>query len=233
MVTDGRAAGAASLRRAVDAFLGDELADDEFVQWGHLATSAACHALGLAELGALERASTSSSLGPPGRWRPCRSRLNGRGVYTAWCGDVEATTALIAEYDAVNEATGIGWYSACGLLQAAYQGRPEALALIDGQRARTPSSAASARASQFATWTRAIVCNGLGRYAEALAAAELAAYEMEIPNGTGWALPELIEAAVQEPPAATSPATRWSNCRSTRSTTPTGRWASRRAPGRW
>jgi DNA-binding CsgD family transcriptional regulator len=30
-----------------------------------------------------------------------------------------------------------------------------------------------------------------------MAAAELAAYEMEIPNGTGWALPELIEAAAR------------------------------------
>ena len=39
--------------------------------------------------------------------------------------------------------------------------------------------------------------NGFGRYEEALAAAELAAYEMEIPNGTGWALPEVIEAAVR------------------------------------
>ena len=44
---------------------------------------------------------------------------------------------------------------------------------------------------------KAIICNGLGRYADAQAAAELAAYEMEIPNGTGWALPELIEAAVR------------------------------------
>ena len=51
--------------------------------------------------------------------------------------------------------------------------------------------------AQFATWMKAIVCNGLGRYADALAAAELAAYEMEIPNGTGWALPEVIEAAVR------------------------------------
>jgi hypothetical protein len=29
---------------------------------------------------------------------------------------------------------------------------------------------------------KAIICNGLGRYADALAAAELAAYEMEIPK---------------------------------------------------
>ncbi len=49
----------------------------------------------------------------------------------------------------------------------------------------------------FATWTSAILCNGLGRYADAVAAAEQAAYEMEFPNGTGWALSEVIEAAVR------------------------------------
>ena len=51
--------------------------------------------------------------------------------------------------------------------------------------------------AQHARWTTAILCNGLGRYADALAAAERAAYEMEVPNGTGWALIELIEAAVR------------------------------------
>lgn len=38
---------------------------------------------------------------------------------------------------------------------------------------------------------------GAAQYAEALAAAESAAYEMEVPNVTGWALIELVEAAVR------------------------------------
>lgn len=41
------------------------------------------------------------------------------------------------------------------------------------------------------------VADGLGRYADALASAESAAYEIEVPNITAWGLIELIEAAVR------------------------------------
>jgi DNA-binding CsgD family transcriptional regulator len=195
MVTDGRAASVGSFRRAVDAFLSDEVPDDEFLQWGHLATSAAVHlwdwkSWELLSARHVELARASGALAP------LSMALSGRGVYTAWCGDAEASTAIIAEYNAVNEATGIGWYSACGLMHAAYQGRPEALAFIEAMHADAVEHGLG-QGSQFATWTRAIVCNGLGRYADAQAAAELAAYEMEVPNGTGWALVEVIEAAVR------------------------------------
>jgi DNA-binding CsgD family transcriptional regulator len=195
VVTEGRAAGAGSLRRAVDAFLGDEIPDDEFVQWGHLATSTACM---LWDWHSWERLSAKhvALARASGALAPLSIALNGRGVFAAWCGDFEAATALVAEYNAVNEATGIGWYSAGGLLQLAYAGRPEALDLMAASAADSAERGVG-QGAQYATWTRAILCNGLGRYADALAAAELAAYEMEIPNGTGWALPEVIEAAVR------------------------------------
>jgi DNA-binding CsgD family transcriptional regulator len=195
MVTDGRAASAGSFRRAVDAFLSDDVSDSEFVQWGHLATSVAVH---LWDWKSWEHLSAKhvELARASGALAPLSMALSGRGVYTAWCGAAEASTAIIAEYDAVNEATGIGWFSACGLLRAAYQGRPETLAFIEAMRADAVEHGLG-QGSQFATWTRAIVCNGLGRYADALAAAELAAYEMEIPNGTGWALVEVIEAAAR------------------------------------
>jgi len=48
-----------------------------------------------------------------------------------------------------------------------------------------------------AAWAKAVLYNALGQYAEALASAESAAYEMEVPNVTGWALIELVEAAVR------------------------------------
>ncbi len=195
MVTDGRAAGAESLRRAVDAFLGDEVPDNEFVQWGHLATSSACH---LWDWKSWERLSAKhvELARASGALAPLSIALSGRGVYAVWCGDIEESSAIIAEFDAVNEATGIGWYSACGLLHAAYLGRAEGVALMEASRAESVERGMG-QGAQFATWVNAIICNGLGRYADALAAAELAAYEMEIPNGTGWALVEVIEAAVR------------------------------------
>jgi DNA-binding CsgD family transcriptional regulator len=195
MVTDGRAAGAGSLRRAVDAFLSDAIPDHEFLQWGHLATSAACD---LWDWKSWDRLSAKhvELARASGALAPLSIALSGRGVYTAWCGDPEASTTLIAEFNAVNEATGIGWFSACGLMQAAYQGRPEALAFIEASHADCVERGLG-QGSQFAMWMKAIVFIGLGHYADAQAAAELAAYDMEIPNGTGWALPDVIEAAVR------------------------------------
>src|SRR5262249_44117358 len=121
--------------------------------------------------------------------------LNSLGMYAALCGDFAAAGALTAEYDAVSEATGIHWYSASGLVQAAYQGRPDALTVISSSAAECVERGLG-QGAQFAMWVKAIICNGLGRYDDALVAARFAAYEMELPNVTGWALTELIEAAV-------------------------------------
>ena len=195
VVTDGLARGAGSLRKAVDAYLGEDVPDDEFLQWGHVATLAAIvlwdwrgwdalsakHVRVARESGALAALSIA---------------LSGRAVFTVWCGDVEATTALVAEYDAVIDATGIGWFSACRLSQLAYQGRPEALKVMK-QGAANAAERGMGQGAQYARWTSSIVLNGLGRYQEALPVAELAAHEMEVPNGTAWALPEVIEAAVR------------------------------------
>ena len=193
MVTDGRAAGAAGLQRAVDAFLRGELSDDDFVQWGHLAATAAALLWDWQSWGMIE--SRHVEVARARGLAPLSIALNARGLFAAWCGDFDEATGLIAEHDAVNEATGIEWYSAGGLLHAAYLGRPEGLDLM------TASAAASAErgwgtASQFAAWTRAILCNGLGRYADALAAAESPRTRWRSP-GTGWALVEMVEAAVR------------------------------------
>jgi DNA-binding CsgD family transcriptional regulator len=195
VVTDGRAAAAADLRVAVDAFLSDEIPDSDLLQWGHLASATACMLWDWKSWDALtvkhvRLARISGALAP------LSIALNSRGVYAAWCGDFAAATAIVAEYEAVNDATGIGWYSACGLTQAAYLGGPDALALM-ASSAEKSAQHGIGQGVQYAAWTRAILCNGLGHYADALAAAEQAAYEMETVTGTGWALPELIEAAVR------------------------------------
>ena len=192
--TDGNAAAAPSLRIAVDTFLSGEVSDNDFVQWGHLATLAACTLWDWKSWEALsgkhvELARISGALAP------LSIALNGRGLYAAWCGDREAAAAIIAEYEAVNDATGIGWYPSNSLLDAAYQGRQEALAYMAAS-AKDSVKRGMGHGSQLATWTRAILCNGLGRYADALAAAHDAC-EMGIPITTGWALPDLIEAAVR------------------------------------
>jgi DNA-binding CsgD family transcriptional regulator len=195
VATEGRAAGAASLRRALDAFLGDEVPDNDFVQSGRLAASAACM---LWDCESWEILSTKQLrlARASGALASLSAALNSLGIYAAWCGDLGTAASLAAEYDAVSEATGIGWYSACGLLHAAYQGRPDALTIVSATAADCVDRGLG-QGAQFAMWIKAIIGNGLGRHEDALVAAQLAAYDMDLPNVTGWALCELIEAAVR------------------------------------
>jgi DNA-binding CsgD family transcriptional regulator len=194
-VTDGCAAAAPSLRAAVEAFLGDDVPDAELLQWGSLACVAAsllwdCESRGILSGRYVEVSRASGAL------PRLSTELNTAGLFAVLCGDIEASTAMMAEYDALNEATDTGQYCACRLVRAAYQGRPEALTRMETSAADCAERGVG-QGVQYAYWTKAIACNGLGRYAEALAAAKLAAYELDMPVVTAWALPELIEAAVR------------------------------------
>ena len=132
-----------------------------------------------------------------GALAPLSIALNGRGQVATHCGDFETATSLAAEKDVVNEVTGIRQAATCDLLLAGYRGRPaEAVSLF---AATTEDSMARGEglAVQLADWSAAVLHNGLGHYAEALAVAEPATEEAYSPLGTQLVLPELIEAAVR------------------------------------
>jgi len=104
---------------------------------------------------------------------------------------------VIVEADAVTEATRTRIAPYGGMLFAALRGR-EAEA---SERIETAISHARAvgegLAVQWARWSTAVLCNGLGRYGEALVAAKQASEDMPDFFASVWALPELIEAATR------------------------------------
>jgi DNA-binding CsgD family transcriptional regulator len=116
-------------------------------------------------------------------------------------------TALAAEADAIVEATGRHLARRTSIALANWRGRDaEAIALIE---AREQEAHRRGKGGQLAAneWGSAQRFNGLGRYEDALAAAERAA---EDPRGLGqsmWVLAELIESAVRsgQPKRARSP----------------------------
>jgi DNA-binding CsgD family transcriptional regulator len=196
MVTQGHAAAEPTLRRAVDAFLGDQVSGEEWLQWGILAQMAT---MALWDFGSWVRMSTRhvELARASGALASLSVALNGRGQVATECGDFETATSLAAEKDVVNEVTGIRLASTCDLLLAGYRGRPaEAMPLfsatIEDSIARGEGSAV-----QIASWAAAVLHNGLRHYEEALAAAEPATEEAYQPLGTQLVLPELIEAAVR------------------------------------
>ncbi len=196
MITQGHAAAEPTLRRAVDAFLGDQVSGEEWLQWGILAQMAT---MAVWDFDSWVRMSTRhvELARASGALAPLSIALNGRGSVATHCGDFETATSLAAEKAVVNEVTGIRLAGTCDLLLAGYRGQPvEAIPLfsatIEDSIARGEGGAV-----QLADWAAAVLHNGLGHYAEALAAAEPATEETYQPLGTQLVLPELIEAAVR------------------------------------
>ena len=88
------------------------------------------------------------------------------------------------------------------LLLAALPGTAEARALIEATIKDADRQGRGTR-RPVAQWTSAVLYNGLGRYEEALAAARRRAASTQELFISAWALPELVEAAVrnEKPPA--------------------------------
>jgi DNA-binding NarL/FixJ family response regulator len=196
LVTEGRAAAAPALRRAVSAFRGERISVDKGLQWGVLASSAAVELWDFESWDAvitrqMELARDAGALAP------LSIALNGEGIVVTWRGDFAAAARVIVEADAVTEATGTRIAPYGGLLLAALQGREdEAGALIDAT-IKDATAGGEGLAVQYAQWTTAILYNGLGRYEDALAAAQQASEVTPELFIAVWALPELIEAAIR------------------------------------
>src|SRR6516165_10783732 len=196
VVTDGPAAAAPTLRRALRAFNDTDMTMAEELRWGWFAQAAA------------------SALWDDDTWRAMLTRqvrlareagaldqlpimLGALGTAMAWSGDFAAAEALDAEADAVCEVTGSRAAPFTAMMLASLRGRQaEAAPLIVGTITEA-TAGGQGIAVAYAHWAAAILANGLGRYADALAAARQASEDTSALYISMWALPELIEAAVR------------------------------------
>jgi DNA-binding CsgD family transcriptional regulator len=196
VITDGRVAAAPTLRRAMDAFLRDWISADDRLHWGFLSLGAAI-LLWDVDSWAVLSSRHLNYVRASGALAPLAAALNGHRVMTIFRGDFEAAMSLAMEEVAVKEATGArkGAYGA--LLLAAYRGRPTEASELIAASAGDAIARGEGLGVQHANWATAILHNGLGRYAEALRAAEQAADETYGPMVAGCVLPELIEAAAR------------------------------------
>ena len=123
--------------------------------------------------------------------------LTDRVLVELFCGRVGVATSLAAESDAVIEATGSHLTLRTAIVMANWRGRDaEALALIEALRQDVLRRGEGLWLAA-SDWGSAIRYNGLGRYEEALAAAERA---IEAARGLGPSillLAELIEATAR------------------------------------
>jgi DNA-binding CsgD family transcriptional regulator len=209
LVTEGYAAGAPALKRALLAVQSQDISVEEGLSWLWLAERAAMavwddeawHALASRHVKLARDAGALSEL-------PLAVRT--RILLHSHSGELAEGAALIAEAQVVADATGsqLAPYGATGI--AAWRGREaEATALIqanmDGVTSRGEGRGVTSQ------YSAALLYNGLGRYDEALAAAERVC-EYDDVGVLGWELAELIEAAVRsgQPARASEPLRRLS-----------------------
>jgi DNA-binding CsgD family transcriptional regulator len=196
VVTDGSAAAAPTLRRAISAFNDADMSMAEELRWGWFAQAVA------------------SALWDDDAWRAMLTRqvrlareagaldqlpimLGALGTAVAWTGDFAAAAALDAEADAVCEVTGSRAAPFTAMMLASLRGRQaDAAELIEGTIAEA-TAGGQGIAVAYAHWAAAILANGLGRYADALAEARQASEDTSTLYISMWALPELIEAAAR------------------------------------
>jgi DNA-binding CsgD family transcriptional regulator len=194
LITEGRASAASALRRASSAFGAAETPSEDSFRWTALPPIPSCvlwddeswytinaRQLSLArEAGALARVPMGLTTG---------------AVIDAWSGDFAKATEAIAEAGAIVEATGTRLAPYAAMLLVSLQGRAaDAFALLEST-IKDATAVGQGLAVQWGEFLKAILLNGLGRYEEALVAAQRAADDTPELCISSWALAELIEAA--------------------------------------
>jgi DNA-binding CsgD family transcriptional regulator len=114
-----------------------------------------------------------------------------------FAGDLAAAAAHVVEQDTVHEAIGGESSPGSRIALAAFRGHEAEVAQLDKVTTRAAVARADGPWVALLHWSTAVLCNGLGRYDEALIAAQQgAAYPTDM-QMSSWAMTELVEAAAR------------------------------------
>ncbi|GAB3062170.1 LuxR family transcriptional regulator [Intrasporangium mesophilum] len=130
--------------------------------------------------------------------------LNGLAVVATWKGDFETAGALTAEHDAITQATGMQIVPYGAMLLSAYRGRTDEASALIAAATEDSIRRGEGLGVDLARLSTTILNNGVGRYAEAMAASTPADPTTIRSLIATWMLPERVEAAVhcREPEVA-------------------------------
>jgi DNA-binding CsgD family transcriptional regulator len=195
--TDGYATGAPMLKGALRAFRGPDLSDEEGLRWLWFASATSVDLFD----GDASDELTSRFVRlarDSGALATLPLALTTRIVVEIYNGDLTAASALLEEFGAVEEATGIRTPRYTEQLLAAWQGRESKVAELIAATTADAHRRGEGIALIDAGWMQAVLCNGLGRHEEALAAAQQATEPRQEMGILTWApLIELITAAAR------------------------------------
>jgi DNA-binding CsgD family transcriptional regulator len=194
LITEGYAAGTPTLERALSAFRsGESISTEEEIRWLWFACHTAYelwddetwHQLSIRQVQLARAAGALAEL---------PVALNSLAGANLFAGDFAAAVAQVEEAEAVTEVTGNRLAPYGRLLLAAGQGREAAASELIESSMEEVVRRGEGLGLTAIKWAAALFYNGLGRYADALAAAREAS---EHPRDMARVLPELIEAATR------------------------------------
>jgi DNA-binding CsgD family transcriptional regulator len=122
--------------------------------------------------------------------------LSARTPVLVFSGELAGAAAAVAETDLVQEATGISSAPYGALILQAWQGKARETRELIEVTLREAGARGEGIGVAIGEYARAVICNGLGQYEEAFAAARAASEHREV-VGENWGLSELIEPAVR------------------------------------
>ena len=196
LITEDRAAAAPTLEQAAAAFAADTLSAEAGLRWGWLATVAPIMRwdfdgwLSIVARGVqLARDAGALAVLP--------IVLTSQCMWAVWTGEFATAASLIAEADAITEATETRFAPYGTLLLGAFRGREANVSEKIATMINSATAEGQGIGVQIGKWVAAILYNGLGRYDEALIAARQASEIIPELYISTWALPELIEAATR------------------------------------
>jgi DNA-binding CsgD family transcriptional regulator len=196
LFTDGYAPAAPLARRAVRAYAGGELTMDEALRSAWLAAATAVSLWDDVSWDTLTRRHLECAR-EAGALSALPLALTTRTVVHLFTGNLAAAASLVEETRSVTEATGssLSPYGEVGLL--AVRGHPELAEPLIQHCLDDVLARGEGVGVNMTLWARAVLCNGLCRYEDALHAASVAAAEPLELGPPKWALAELVEAGVR------------------------------------
>jgi DNA-binding CsgD family transcriptional regulator len=196
LVTQGHAAAAPAVRRALDAFRSDELPADEGIRWLWLAGATAASLWDAEAWDALSGRLVQLARDAGGLTALTVGLLT-RAKLHVLAGEFAVAASLVEEIGSVAAASGIRMPRYGALALAAFRGREAEAPRVIEVTALDFLAAGEGTGLRAVEWATPVLYNGLTRYADALVAAQRASDDRNELRFSFWALPELIEAAAR------------------------------------
>ena len=181
-------------REAVQRLSGERASDKERLRWLWQGCVVALEIWDVDHARSLSRSSVDIAR-ETGTLSELALALSARAPILVFCGDLDAAAAAVSETESVEQATGIRAAPYGALILSAWRGRPETTELID-RTEREAEARGEGIGIAISAYARAVLCNGLGLYEDAMAAAVTASEHWEI-VAENWGLSELIEPATR------------------------------------